>query len=254
MARGLGGEQIEGRQAVRELLRAGRRPVREVWLADGMDESAVLAEIVDLAREARVPVRTATRARLDAMALSDAPQGVVAKASALRETELAALCTGHPFLVAVDGVTDPGNLGAILRSADVAGATGVLLPRHRAVHITPTVAKAAAGAVEHLPIAVVPGMPAALAELAERAIWVVGLDGEGSTSIDDLPVADQPVVLVLGAEGRGLGRLVRGRCEVVASIPQYGNVESLNVSAAAAVALFAVARQRRAGNGKTLSK
>lgn len=244
MTRGLGGEQIEGRQAVRELLRAGTRRVREVWMAEGTDDSAILAEITDLAAEARVPVKTMPRARLEGSATSEAPQGVLARADPLQEVALSTLCSGRPFLVVLDGVTDPGNLGAILRSAEVAGATGVVLPRHRAVHITPTVAKAAAGAIEYLPMAVVPGLPAALAELAEKGVWLVGLDGEGTTDIDGLTVADQPLALVLGSEGRGLGRLVRQRCDVLAAIPQRGRVESLSVAAAAAVACLAVARQR----------
>ena len=244
MSRGLGGNQVEGRQAVRELLRAGKRRVDEVWLADGMDTSAILAEISDLALEAKVPLRTVTRARLDGAAQSEAPQGVLARAAPLKETPLAKLCEGRPFLVAIDGVTDPGNLGAILRSAEVAGATGVVLPRHRAVHVTPTVAKAAAGAVEYLAMAVVAGLPAALGELSDKGVWVVGLDAEGPTAIDDLTVADQPVALVLGAEGRGLSRLARQRCEVLASIPQHGHVESLSVASAAAVACMAVARLR----------
>ncbi len=246
MTRQLGGEQVEGRQAVRELLRAGKRRVQEVWLAEGTDDAAILAEINDLAAEARVPVRTVPRARLAASAQSEAPQGVLARAAPLSEVDLKTLCTGTPFLVAVDGVTDPGNLGAILRSAEIAGATGVVLPRHRAVHITPTVAKAAAGAVEYLPIAVVPGMAAALAELSERAVWLVGLDSDGSTPIDELTVADQALAIVLGAEGTGLGRLVRQRCDVLASIPQRGQIGSLSVAAAAAVACFSVARQRAA--------
>lgn len=244
MSRGLGGNQVEGRQAVRELLRAGTRRVDEVLLAEGMDESAILAEITDLAREAKVPLRTVPRARLDAAAQSEAPQGVIAHAAPLKETPLSKLTQGTPFLVALDGVTDPGNLGAILRSAEVAGATGVVLPRHRAVHVTPTVAKAAAGAIEHLPIAVVGGLPAALGELAEAGVWVVGLDADGPTVVDDLTVADQPMALVLGAEGRGLGRLVRERCEVLARIPQHGHIESLSVASAAAVACMAVARLR----------
>jgi len=250
MSRGLGGEQVEGRQAVRELLRAGKRRVDELWLAEGRDDAAILAEITDLAREARVRVQTVPRGRLEAAALSEAPQGVLAKAAPVQEVPLSKLCGGRPFLVAVDGVTDPGNLGAILRSAEVAGATGVVLPRHRAVHITPTVAKAAAGAIEYLPIAVVAGMPAALADLVERGVWVVGLDAEGTTSVDDLPVADQPVALVLGAEGKGLGRLVRQRCDVLAAIPQHGTIESLSVAGAAAVACFAVARQRSSERGR----
>jgi len=244
VSRDLGGEQIEGRQAVRELLRAGKRRVQEVYLAEGTDDAAILVEIEDLAREGRVPVRTVPRARLQSMATSEAPQGVVAKAAPLPQASLASLSEGRPFLVVLDGVTDPGNLGAILRSAEVAGATGVVLPRHRAVHITAAAAKAAAGAIEYLPIAVVAGIPAALAELVERKVWVVGLDADGSTPIDEVAVADEAVALVLGAEGRGLGRLARERCDLLASIPQHGRIESLSVAAAAAVACFAVARRR----------
>ena len=204
-------------------------------------------------RSATSPARRGCRCEpcpgrgLQAAAQSEAPQGVLARAEPLREVTLDSLCTGTPFLVVLDGVTDPGNLGAILRSAEVAGATGVVLPRHRAVHVTPTVAKAAAGAVEYLPIAVVPGLPAALAELTEHAVWLVGLDAEGPTTIDELTVADQPLALVLGSEGKGLSRLVRQRCDVLAAIPQRGHVASLSVAAAAAVACMAVARQRAAG-------
>ena len=244
MSRDLGGEQVEGRQAVRELLRAGKRRVHEVYLAEGTDDAPILVEIEDLAREGRVPVRSVPRARLQSMATSEAPQGVLAKAAPLTGVSLASLAEGRPFLVVLDGVTDPGNLGAVLRSAEVAGATGVVLPRHRAVHITAAAAKAAAGAVEYLPMAVVAGIPAALAELVERKVWVVGLDAEGPTPIDEVAVADEPLALVLGAEGRGLGRLARERCDVLASIPQHGRIESLSVAAAAAVACFAVARRR----------
>jgi 23S rRNA (guanosine2251-2'-O)-methyltransferase len=254
VSRGLGGQQVEGRQAVRELLRAGKRRVEEVWVAEGNDEAAILAEITDLAREGRVPLRRVPRARLDGAAQTDAPQGVLARAAPLKEVDLAALTTGRPFLVALDGVTDPGNLGAILRSAEVAGATGVVLPRHRAVHVTPAAAKAAAGAIEYLPIAVVPGLPAALAELVDKGVWVVGLDADGPTPVDELAVADEPIALVLGAEGKGLSRLTRQRCDVLASIPQHGRIDSLSVAAAAAVACFAIAGRRRAENGKSLSK
>ncbi|HZN13932.1 MAG TPA: 23S rRNA (guanosine(2251)-2'-O)-methyltransferase RlmB, partial [Acidimicrobiales bacterium] len=236
MSRGLGGEQVEGRQAVRELLRAGKRRVDELWLAEGRDDAAILAEITDLAREARVRVQTVPRGRLEAAALSEAPQGVLAKAAPVQEVPLSKLCGGRPFLVAVDGVTDPGNLGAILRSAEVAGATGVVLPRHRAVHITPTVAKAAAGAIEYLPMCLVGGLPTALRRLEELGVWVVGLDADAERPLQDLPVHDEAVCLVFGAEGRGLSRLVRERCGALASIPLAGQLNSLNVGAAAAVA------------------
>ena len=247
--RGLGGEQVEGRQAVRELLAAPRRRTREVWLAEDLDASALIAEIVDLAYAARVPVRRVSRARLEGAARTDAPQGVLAHAEALMEAELDDLCRTRkdgtkPFLVVLDGVTDPHNLGAVLRSAEGAGATGAVVARHRATHVTPTVTKAAAGAVEHVPIAVVSGIPAALAALRERSVWVVGLDEAGDRPVYDLDLATEPLALVLGAEGAGLGRLTRERCDLVASIPLYGHIPSLNVAAAAAVACFEIARRR----------
>jgi 23S rRNA (guanosine2251-2'-O)-methyltransferase len=223
-----------------------------VWIAEGVDDSPLIAEIIGLCEDARVPVRRVSRARLDSEARTDAPQGVLAHAEALPELDLETLVRrsrsrgAKPFLVALDGITDPHNLGALLRTAEVAGASGVVLPRHRAAHVTPTVAKAAAGAVEHLGMAVVPGLPNALRDLKGAGIWTVGLDADGPSSVYDLEVATEPVVLVLGAEGTGLSRLVRQRCDLVVSIPQLGQIDSLNVSAAGAVACFEVAR-RRAG-------
>jgi 23S rRNA (guanosine2251-2'-O)-methyltransferase len=250
----LGGEQVEGRQAVRELLIAGKRKVREVWVAtellDGESASDIVTDIVEIARSVRAPVQEVNRRRLDATARSEAPQGVIAFAAPLIETEFAELIKRRPgrapFLVAVDGVTDPGNLGAILRCCDGAGVGGVVLPRHRAVHITPTVAKAAAGAVEHMPIALVGGLPAALARVKEAGIWVVGLDDGADKDLFDIgDLALEGVCLVLGAEGAGLSRLVRERCDLVVSIPMLGRLSSLNVSAATALAVYEIARQRR---------
>lgn len=248
---GLGGEQVEGRQAVRELLLAGRRKVAEIWLLADQDGNDVLDDIVELAQAERVPVRQVARGRFFAEARCEAPQGVLAKAAPLEPVLLDALASRPagappPFLVAVDGVTDPGNLGALLRSAECAGATGIVLPRHRAVHVTPTVTKAAAGAVEHLRFAVVGGLPAALQQLSAQGVWVVGLDADGTVGLWDLPAADGPIALVLGAEGAGLSRLVRQRCDAVASIPLGGAVASLNVAAAGALACFEVARARAA--------
>ena len=246
---GLGGEQVEGRQAVRELFLAGRRKVREVWLLSEQDPSDILEDIVELAEAERVPVRQVSRGKFFAEARCEAPQGVLAKAAPLPDTSLDDLATAPPggmppFLVAVDGVTDPGNLGALLRSAECAGATGIVLPRHRAVHVTPTVTKAAAGAVEHLRFAIVGGLPTALQDLHRHGVWVVGLDGDGTTPLWQLPAADGPIALVLGAEGAGLSRLVRQRCDAVAGIPLHGSLSSLNVAAAAAVACYEVARLR----------
>lgn len=247
--RGLGGDQVEGRQAVRELLLAGRRAVREVWLLADQERAPVLDDIRELAEAERVPVREVGRSKFFAEARCEAPQGVLAKAAPLPEVALEDLTAPPggvmPFLLAVDGVTDPGNLGALLRSAECAGATGVVLPRHRAVHITPTVTKAAAGAVEHLPMAVVGGLPAALQQLQRDGVWVVGLAGEGDVELWSMPAADGPVALVLGAEGSGLSRLVRQRCDALVRIPLQGALGSLNVAAAGALACFEVARARR---------
>ena len=246
--RHLGGEQVEGRRAVLELLRAGRRRTRDVWLADGLDDAAILREIEGQARGAHVRVQRVSRGRLDAEARTTAPQGVLAHADPLEPADLDELCRqgGPPFLLAVDGVTDPQNLGALLRSAEGAGVTGVVVPRHRAVHVTATVTKAAAGAVEYLPMALVPGIPAALARARELGVWAVGLDAEGGESLFGLTLATEPLVLVLGAEGAGLSRLTRQRCDVVVRVPLAGRLASLNVAAAGALALFEVSRQRAA--------
>jgi 23S rRNA (guanosine2251-2'-O)-methyltransferase len=244
----LGGDQVEGRNAVRELLVAGRRRVHEVVVSTDRADAPVLEDIFDLARQLQVPVRELGRSKLGAVARTDSHQGVIATAAPLQSMDIDELLEVRdgvqPFLLAADGVTDPGNLGALLRTAECAGVTGIVLPRHRAVHVSPAVTKAAAGAIEHLRFAIVGGLPAALASAAEKGALVIGLDMAGDVSIHDLPPVDRPVIVVVGSEGKGLGRLVRQRCEVVASIPMRGSTESLNVSVAGALALYEVVRQR----------
>jgi 23S rRNA (guanosine2251-2'-O)-methyltransferase len=245
--RELGGDQVEGRQAVRELLVAGKRKVYEVLIVSEDDHGPV-RDLIDLANKSRVAVKRVSAGKLAAAARTDAPQGVLARCAALNDVELETLTKRRkgvaPFLVAVDGVTDPGNLGALLRAAECNGVTGIVLPRHRAVHVTPTVAKAAAGAIEHLPMTVVAGLPSALESMKKAGVWVVGLDGGGDTPIDRLTLAGEPLVLVVGAEGAGLSPLVRKRCDVVAAIPLRGRLASLNVAAAGAIATYEVARLR----------
>lgn len=230
-----------------------RRKVHEVWISAELEGDPGVADIVEIAAARRVPLLHVARAKLEREARSEAPQGVLAHAAELPEADLGRLIDrgdsasnrSAPFLVAVDGVTDPGNLGAIIRSCDGAGVTGLLLPRHRAVHITPTAAKAAAGAVEYVPIALVPGLPAALRQLSEHGIWIVGLDDEAERGLYQLDaLAVEPICLVLGAEGAGLSRLVRERCDSVVGIPMAGHLSSLNVSVAGALALYEVARLR----------
>jgi len=244
--RGLGGDQVEGRQAVRELLVAGRRRVREVLLAGEMESAPILEDIIDLADEAKVPIREIGRSKFEQEARTESSQGVIARAAPLDEFSLDELIDldGPALLLVLDGITDPGNLGAILRTAECAGVTGVVLPRHRAAHITPTVTKAAAGAIEHLPMAVVAGLPAAMADLQKAGIWTVGLDASAGDSLFDLRVADEPLAIVLGSEGAGLSRLVAQRCDTVVSLPLRGVLGSLNVASAAAVACFEIVRRR----------
>jgi 23S rRNA (guanosine2251-2'-O)-methyltransferase len=245
----LGGEQVEGRQAVRELLVAGKRRVKEIWLAGDLDPNDVVDDIIEIARSMRVQVTEVNRKRLESQARSEAPQGVIAFAAPLEDVELDLLLRRRPndppFLVALDGVTDPGNLGALLRCCDGAGVHGVVLPRHRAVHVTPTAAKAAAGAVEHVPMAMVGGLPAALARIKDAGIWVIGLDDAADRSLFEIEdLAKEGICLVMGAEGAGLSRLVRERCDMIVSIPMKGRLSSLNVSAAAALAVYEVTRHR----------
>lgn len=247
--RELDGTQVEGRQAVREMLIAQKRRVFEVYVADDIENVAIVDDIIALAADQRVPLHRVARKDIERMARSEAPQGVIAKGAELPEADIGEFLRAmgeKPFIVAIDGVTDPGNLGAILRSCDGAGVTGVLLPKHRAVHITPAAAKSAAGAAEYVPMALVSGLPTALRQLKEAGVWIVGLHDAADKSVWELgSLATEPICLVLGAEGPGLSRLVRERCDVLLSIPMRGALSSLNVSAAAALATYEVVRARR---------
>jgi len=243
--RGLGGDQVEGVNAVRELLRADRRDVKELLISVGRENSPAIEEIIELAREQRVRVREVGATQMEAVARSESPQGVIALASSIEPVEIDALLEDpRAFIVVLDGVTDPGNLGAVMRTAEQAGATGFVLPKHRSARLTPSAMKAAAGAAEWLPIAQTSGVPSFLERAKRAGVWSVGLDADGDVDVNEIPVADAPIVIVLGAEGSGLSRLTRGRCDLIASIPTFGHLDSLNVSAAAAIACFAVARRR----------
>ena len=219
-------------------------------MSEGNDDSPILEEIEQLATEARVVVRKVSKEHLLGEARTETPQGVLAHASPLVDVDIDDLFAlkGNkiPFILAVDSLTDPQNLGALLRSADGAGVTGVILPKHRNVHITPAVTKAAAGAIERIPMALVGGLPAAMLHVkTNHEAWVVGLDADGTSSIYDLAnLATAPLVVVVGAEGSGLSRLVRQRCDTIASIPLRGTLSSLNASAAGAIGLFELGRHR----------
>jgi 23S rRNA (guanosine2251-2'-O)-methyltransferase len=218
-------------------------------MAEDQDPSPQLDRIEELAARRRVPVESVPRARLDSQARTDAPQGVVAFARPLDPVPLVDLVRPAndgtpPFLLVAAGITDPRNLGALLRSAECAGVGGVVLPRHRSARLSATVTKTASGAIEHLSFAVVGGIPTALQELGDLGVWSIGLAGEADQSLYDLPLGDGPVALVVGSEEKGLAPLVRRRCDALAAIPQHGALPSLNVGVAGAVACFEVARQR----------
>ena len=244
---GVGGDQVEGRHAVLELLRAKRRTVRKIFIAEAQDASDVLDAIEFEAQRQRIPVSLISMTRLDREAKTEGHQGVMAIAQDLETVSLDDLLrVTKPFLLVCDGVTDPRNLGAMLRSADGAGVTGVILPRHRSARISPSVTKTAAGAIEYLTFCDVGGIPTAIDQLNRAGVLTVGLAGESKESLYKLDLGGGPVAIVVGGEEKGLSALTRKRCATVVSIPQVGRINSLNAGVAVSVAAFEVARQRRA--------
>jgi 23S rRNA (guanosine2251-2'-O)-methyltransferase len=232
-------DAVYGRRAVHEALR-GRREVLELWAT----ERAVKAEGWLRAVE-RPRVHAKLERELTEAAGTRDHQGVLAWCEPYRYADAWELASEErPLLVCLDQVTDPHNLGAVCRSAEGAGATGVVVPAHGAATVTPVVARASAGAVEHLPVAVVPNLARYLAEVKSERLWLYGAAGDAEASMWETDLSGG-VAFVLGAEGRGLRPLVRRTCDALVSIPLSGQVESLNVSVAAAVLLYEAARQRR---------
>ena len=240
-------DQIEGRNAVSEALKSGRT-LDKVFVASG-DTDRALARLAALAREAGAAVVQVDRRRLDQMSATGAHQGIIAQAAAhgyatVEEMLQRAADRGEaPLLILCDELTDPHNLGAILRSAECAGAHGVIIPKRRSVGLTAVVAKTSAGAVEHMPVARVPNLVSTMEDLKKVGLWIYGTDAAGTT---DLYHADfkGPAAIVIGSEGYGMSRLVAERCDVLVSIPMKGKINSLNASSAAAVLLYEAVRQR----------
>ncbi|HEY1763067.1 MAG TPA: 23S rRNA (guanosine(2251)-2'-O)-methyltransferase RlmB [Acidimicrobiales bacterium] len=246
---GVGGDQVEGRHAVLELLRAKRRNVRKIYIAENQDASDVLDAIELEAQRQRIPVSIISMSRLDREAKTEGHQGVMALAQQLNTVMLEDLLrVPKPFLLVCDGVTDPRNLGAMLRSAEGAGVTGVIVPRHRSARISPSVTKTAAGAIEYLNFCDVGGVPAAIDQLNRAGVLTVGLAGESNDSLYELDLGSGPVAVVVGGEEKGLSSLTRKRCATVVSIPQVGRISSLNAGVAVSIAAFEIARQRRSAS------
>jgi 23S rRNA (guanosine2251-2'-O)-methyltransferase len=242
---------VYGMNPVRELLSAAGDGLSELWLAEGGVRGAAMAELGKLARARGAKVRDAPRAKLDRLAGTDRHQGVVAVVADYRYARLdellarAAASGSPPLVVVLDGVEDPQNLGAVIRSSHALGAHGVVIPRDRAAGVTPAVAKASAGAVERCPVARVVNVAQTLEALKEAGVWSVALAQDAERPLERLDLRG-PTALVLGSEGEGLRSLVRRTCDLEARIPMGGELESLSVSASAAIALYEVARQRGA--------
>ena len=238
---------IEGRNAVIEALRAGTA-IDKIYLAKGDTDSA-LGHIANTARANGVVVVNADRRKLDEMSRTHAHQGVIAVAAVREYASIEDIFQRAeergeaPLIVICDELSDPHNLGAILRSAECAGAHGVIIPKRRSVGLTATVAKASAGAVEYMKVARVTNINTAIAELKDKGVWVFGTAAEGSIPMykADLTV---PAAIVIGNEGEGLSQLVRKNCDVMVSIPMKGKISSLNASAAASILLYEAVRQR----------
>ncbi len=240
-------EIIEGRNAVIEALRAGRA-IDKIFIAKG-DVDKTLGHIASKAREKGIVVVEADRRKLDFMSLTKAHQGVVAVVGvrdycSIEDIFAIAGERGEaPFIIVCDEISDPHNLGAIIRSAECSGAHGVIIPKRRSAGLTAIVDKSSAGAAEHMAIARVPNIPAALKELKDRGVWVYGTAADGQNQLWKTDFSGS-MALVIGSEGEGMGRLVKENCDFIVSLPMKGKVSSLNASAAAAIVMYEVLRQR----------
>ena len=249
-------EIVCGRNAVAEAARAAV-PISRAFMAVSAQSDDRLGAVVRRAALMGAPVLETTKLDLEALTEGAAHQGVAIEVPAYEYADAAELldrarAVGHtPLFVALDQVTDPHNLGAVLRSAGAFGADGVILPERRSVGVTATVWKVSAGAAARVPVARETNLVRSLEALKKEGCFVVGLDGGGDTLVEDLPVADAPLVLVTGAEGTGLSRLVRATCDVVASIPIARTVESLNAAVATGISLYEVDRLRRLARAAT---
>lgn len=239
-------EYIAGKNPVLEALRAGRE-INKIWIAEGSQKGA-MKQVMELARERKVAVQFVPKKRIDQVA-DGAHQGVLALVAAYRYAEtgdmfkLAKERNEHPFILILDELEDPHNLGSILRTADAVGAHGVIIPKRRSVALTATVAKASTGAIEHIPVARVTNLSQTIAGLKQQGLWIAGTDASGTTDYRQMD-ADLPLGLVIGSEGRGMSRIVKEACDFLIRLPMVGHVTSLNASVAAGLLMYEVYRKR----------
>jgi len=245
-------ELLYGRNAVHECLRAGRRKVYKVLLADGIRESGVVAGILDAARERGIVPQRVERQQLDSLGGVN-HQGVAAEVAEYPYSDPEAMLGAaeergeYPLLLLLDCLQDPQNFGALLRTAEAVGVHGVIVPKRRAVAVTPAVVNASAGAVEHLLVAQVPNLVQAMERLKTADVWVVGLEDVPEAQPYYQTDLNMPLALVVGSEGEGMHRLVRERCDFLIRLPMRGRIGSLNASVAGSIALYEIWRQRDVG-------
>ncbi|WP_019123559.1 23S rRNA (guanosine(2251)-2'-O)-methyltransferase RlmB [Brevibacillus massiliensis] len=240
-------EWIAGKNPVIEALRSGRA-INKIWIAEGVNKN-LMGPVFSLAKEQGVVVATANRKKLDQLAGTDNHQGVIASVAAYEYAEVDDLLARAkqrqeaPFLLILDELEDPHNLGSILRTADATGVHGIIIPKRRSVGLTATVAKASAGAIEYVPVARVTNIVRTMEELKERGVWIAGTDAQGDQDFRQGDYAI-PLALVIGSEGKGMSRLVREHCDFLYRLPMAGQVTSLNASVAAALLMYEVYRAR----------
>lgn len=238
-------DKIEGRNPVMEAIRA-HRTIDKLYVKKG---DATLGRIIQAAKDAGIPVTQVDARRLDEISQTGAHQGIIARSAVHTYAtvedilNMAKEKNEQPFIILCDKLTDPHNLGSVLRTANAVGAHGVVIPKHDSVGLNATVAKTSAGAVEYTPVAKVTNLAATIRTLKEEGLWVVGADAEGETDIYGRDMTG-PIALVVGSEGNGISRLVRESCDFLVSIPMHGQINSLNASVAAAVIMYEVLRQR----------
>jgi 23S rRNA (guanosine2251-2'-O)-methyltransferase len=237
---------IGGRNPVMEALKSGR-DINKIWIAEGSQKGSI-QQIVGLAKESNVMVQYVPKKKIEQM-VSENHQGVVASVAAYQYAEIDDLFHRakqkgeDPFILILDELEDPHNLGSIMRTADAAGAHGIIIPKRRAVGLTSTVAKASTGAIEHIPVARVTNLSRAVDELKERGVWVAGTDAKGKQDFRQLD-GTLPIGLIIGSEGKGMSRILRDKCDFLVQLPMVGHVTSLNASVAASILMYEVYRKR----------
>ncbi|MFD1738264.1 23S rRNA (guanosine(2251)-2'-O)-methyltransferase RlmB [Bacillus salitolerans] len=241
-------EMVIGKNPVIEALKSGR-DINKIWIAEGAQKGQT-GQVMQLAKDTGVIVQFAPRKKLDQLAGSSNHQGIVAQVAAYEYAVLDDLFARakereeDPFFILLDEIEDPHNLGSIMRTAEAAGAHGIIIPKRRAVGLTATVAKASTGAIEYIPVVRITNMSRTIEELKEKGVWIVGTDASGTTDYRQLD-AKMPIGLVIGSEGKGMSRIVREKCDFLIRLPMVGKVTSLNASVAASLLMYEVYRKRQ---------